>query len=84
MSSKDLIDETIETLKELESEINTPKNIKTKLQNIIKMLEEGTEVSIKINKALNELEEVSGDPNLEPFIRTQIWNIVSVLEKINR
>jgi len=83
MNSKELEKETIETLEELETDINIPKNIKNKIQDIINILKEETEISIKINKALHELDEISDDPNLEAYTRTQIWNIVSILEKIN-
>ncbi len=83
MSSKQLIDETIEKLEELEKDINIPKNIKVKIKGIIDVLKEDVELSIKTNKALNELDEISNDANLEPYTRTQIWNIVSILEKIN-
>ncbi len=83
MNSKKLTEETIEKLKELENDLNIPKNIKIKIKGIIDVLKEGTELSIKINKALNELDEISNDPNLEPYTRTQIWNIASILEKIN-
>ena len=83
MVSEELTQEAIEALNELEADINIPKNIKTKLQEIIDILEEDTELSIKISKELNELDEISNDANLEPFTRTQIWNIVSMLEKVN-
>jgi len=83
MSSEQLADETIEQLQELEEDINIPKNIKTKIKSIIGILKEDIELSIKVNKALNELDEISNDPNLEPYTRTQIWNIVSILEKVN-
>jgi len=77
-----MVNDVIGTLKQLEDDMNIPKNVKSKLQEISKILLEKTEMSIKINKALNELDEISDDPNLEPYIRTQIWNIVSALEKI--
>jgi uncharacterized protein (UPF0147 family) len=83
MSSEELITETIERLQELEEDSNIPKNIKIKIKNIINVLKEDTEGSIKTNKALSELDEISNDPNLEAYTRTQIWNIVSILEKIN-
>ena len=76
-------EETIKALLELEEETNIPKNIKIKIQKIIQILKDDTELPIKINKALNELDEISNDPNLEQFTRTQIWNIASILEKIN-
>jgi len=84
MSSEELIDETNERLQELKEDSNIPKNIKIKIENIIKILKEDKESSIKTNKALSELDEISNDPNLEAYIRTQIWNIVSILEKINQ
>lgn len=83
MSSKQLIDETIEKLQEMEEDINIPKNIKIKVKSIITTLNGEKEPSIKTNKALSELDEISNDPNLEPYARTQIWNIVSILEKIS-
>lgn len=83
MNSNKLTDETIGNLQELENDINIAKNIKIKIKNIINMLKEDTELSIKINKALNELDEISNEPNLEAYTRTQIWNVVSILEKIN-
>ncbi len=83
MSSEELTNETIEKLQELEEDTNIPKNIKIKVKGITDILKGDVELSIKINKALNELDEISNDPNLEPYTRTQIWNIVSILEKIN-
>ena len=83
MSSEELTNETIESLQELENDPNIPKNIKIKIQSIINILKEDTELSIKTNKALSELDEISSNPNLESYIRTQIWGIVSILEKIN-
>ena len=83
VSSKELTAETIEKLQELENDINIPKNIKIKIKGIINILKGDIELSIKINKALNELDEISNDANLEPYTRTQIWNIVSILEKTN-
>ena len=83
MSSEELTDETIEKLQELAEDPNIPKNIKTKIKNIIGILQEDKELPIKTNKALNELDEISNDPNLEAYTRTQLWGVVSVLEKIN-
>ncbi len=83
MSSEEVTSETIEQLQELEEDTNIPKNIQTKIKSITNILKGDTELSIKVNKALNELDEISNDPNLEAYTRTQIWNIVSILEKIN-
>jgi len=72
----------IEVLKELKEDATVPRNVKERIATTIKALEEKSEVSIRVNKALHELEVVADDPNLEAYTRTQIWNIVSALEKI--
>ena len=46
----------------------------------MKALQEDKEISIKINKALDELDEIGDDANMEPYTRSQIWNLVSALE----
>lgn len=73
----------IKNLEDLQKDITVPRNIKIKIQNIIEVLKEKTELSIRINKALNELDEVADDVNMQSYTRAQIWNIVSSLEKIN-
>ncbi len=69
-------------LNELEGDMTVPKNIKDKVQLVRAVLQEKTEVSLRIDKALQEFEEISDDINLQPFTRTQIWNVVSMLEKV--
>ncbi len=76
------IEDIIETLNEVQEDATVPKNVRIKIQEITGTLKEDTQLSIKINKALNELDEIASDVNLQPYTRTQIWNIVSVLEKI--
>ena len=81
--SHDLIDEIIEVLEELCDDNTVPKNIKAKFQEIVTSLKKGDEVSIKVNKALQDLDEIGDDTNLQPYVRTQIWNISSMLEKVH-
>ena len=78
---QELMQDIIGTLDELKGDSVVPRNIKTRVINIIDNLRGETEVSIKINKALSELDEIADDPNLQAYTRTQIWNIVSMLEK---
>lgn len=73
----------IEAINELQNDNTVPKNIKIKLQSIANILNaEEENVSIKVNKALDELEEISDDVNIQSYTRTQLWNIVSLLESI--
>ena len=69
-------------LNELKEDTMTPKGLKDKLDEIIEILKNKDEDTIKINKALDILDEVSSENNIQPYIRTQIWNIVSILESI--
>ena len=79
----DTLAELIETLAQLEQDTSVPKNVKLKIQTAISVLkDEGKDLKIKANKALQHLEEVSDDPNMPSYIRPQIWNIVSILESI--
>lgn len=81
MENKD-IENVIEILNELYEDSTVPKNVRTKIQEIINSLKGDTQLSIKVNKALNELDEIASDVNLQPYTRTQMWNIISILEKI--
>lgn len=76
---------TIEpVLSELKGDIRVPKNVRMKVERVIKILKEESEMPIKASKALNELEEIAEDANLEPYTRTQIWNAISILAKISK
>lgn len=77
----DAINDIIEVLVELESDGTVPRNVKQKLNTIMLVLRESTDLSIRIDRALQELEEITDDSNLQPHIRTQLWNVVSMLEK---
>jgi uncharacterized protein (UPF0147 family) len=79
--SDNFVKDAVSLLNELKEDTTVPKNIKSKIESVIISLEEKSEVSININKAMNELEEVADDVNLQSFSRTQVWNIVSLLEK---
>ncbi|MBW2964406.1 UPF0147 family protein [Candidatus Woesearchaeota archaeon] len=74
----------VEALEELFNDNTVPRNIKSKVEEVISCLKDqnGEEMSIKINKALTVLDEISDDTNLQSYTRTQIWNIASMLEMI--
>ena len=72
----------MEALSELEEDITVPRNIRMKINNTITALKENGDLSIKVNKALNELDEITEDTNMQSYTRAQIWNVVSMLEKL--
>lgn len=72
----------IESLNEMMSDSTVPRNVKSKLQLTLNALNEDIEISLRVNKALNELDELTDDINVEAYTRTQLWNLVSMLEMI--
>ncbi|MBI2657259.1 UPF0147 family protein [Candidatus Woesearchaeota archaeon] len=76
------MDTVIKSLSEIQEDATVPRNVRTKIEAIVTKLKEDTEISIKVNKTLNELDEVANDVNLQSYTRTQIWNVMSALEKL--
>ncbi len=74
----------IEALRELANDNTVPRNIKSKVEEVMTILkaEDGEDISIKVNKVLSIIDEISDDTNLQAYTRTQIWNIASLLEMI--
>jgi uncharacterized protein (UPF0147 family) len=81
--TEEKINQVIDALSELKEDTSVPKNIKTKITEIITILQDDSELSIRLNKVLNELDEIADDTNMQAYTRTQIWNIVSILETID-
>lgn len=77
------IDDVRNALDEMIEDQTVPKNVKIKLNSTLEALSDNNEdVSLRVNRALNELDELTDDINIESFTRTQLWNIVSMLEMI--
>lgn len=76
------LEEVIQVLNELQEDTTLPRNVKLKLESVLRHLQGPDEVSIKVNRCLDELEEVVNDVNMQPYTRTQLWNIVTMLEKL--
>jgi uncharacterized protein (UPF0147 family) len=70
-------------LNEIGDDPSTPKNIRSKIGEIMTILGcQDHEVSLKKDKVLCELDELTNDNNIQQFTRTQIWNVVSLLENV--
>ena len=81
--SEQEIQAVIQNLQELIEDGSMPRNVKNHFEHMIKILQSHEEVSVRINKVLNELDEVSDDTNIEAYTRTQIWGLASMLESID-
>ena len=82
MGSCEIIKDVVTNLTELKDDSSIPKNVKLKICDTIKLLEDDGEVSIRVNKALQHLDEIAEDVNMQSYTRTQIWNVVSLLERV--
>ncbi len=76
------VDTLINSLNEIQEDATVPRNVRTKIEEVIFSLREEAELSIRVSKALNELDEIASDINLQAYTRTQIWNVISSLEKL--
>ncbi|OYT32734.1 hypothetical protein DRJ22_01435 [Candidatus Woesearchaeota archaeon] len=74
------IQQAVELLQEVGTDTGIPKNIKTKIAEIVKLLNAQEETSLRISKALSELEKLTEDINVEPYTRSQLFNVASILE----
>ncbi|MBI4141359.1 UPF0147 family protein [Candidatus Woesearchaeota archaeon] len=76
------LNNVLSALKDLESDGALPKNIKTKLNSIIKILESDEEFSLKKSRALHELESLADDVAMSSETRTQLFGIQNMLEVV--
>jgi len=78
------VNDVVELVNEIVEDPTLPKNIKTKLEEIVTELRETEkkDLKLKADKCIHDLDEISSDVNLQPFVRTQIWSIVSMLEAL--
>jgi uncharacterized protein (UPF0147 family) len=78
------VHEIVSLLEDLQRDNTVPRNVKSKLQEMQKLLQsESGELSLKVNRILSDVEEIANDINLPMFVRTQIWNLTSMLEGLN-
>jgi uncharacterized protein (UPF0147 family) len=78
------IDEVHELLDSILQDTSLSKNIREILAEIKEELNDGKNIELKINAALQKTEDLSLDPNLSADIRTQIWNLATLLEGAQR
>jgi len=82
MKNKSELQAVFSQIQEIAEDTTVPRNVKSKMDMIKKMLETPGDLSIQVSKALNEIEDISNDTNMQAYTRTQIWNLISLLEKV--
>ena len=81
MSSQD-VKEIILEIEELSEDDSISKGVKVKLISLGEKLKDSDELSIMINKTIQDLEDICEYINIQPYARTKIWAIVSSLESL--
>ena len=78
------IDEVIGVLQEVMDDQTVPRNVKARLETSIQTLKNGSEeISIRVDKVIQDLDEIANDTNTQSYTRSQIWNILSLLESLH-
>ncbi len=77
------LSQIIEYLEELKEDNTISKNMRAKISVIMNILNGDDELSLRINKAMQNLDEISEDSAIHSYTRTQIWNIVTMLESMS-
>ncbi len=76
------ITEVIDMLNQVCEDASSTKNLKTKIDQIISILNAEGDLSLKLNKVSHELDELAANSELDSYCRTQLLGIVSALENV--
>lgn len=71
-------------LRMLLEEQGTPRNVREKVQGMLKAISAGGDTQLLADKLLMELEDLQSDVNIPSYVRTQIWSISGMLESMDR
>lgn len=76
------IQQIIEGLSMIDQDTTVPKSARIKIKKAMEILENECEknLSLKIDRSLQELGDLAEDPKLPQYTRMQIWSVVSLLE----
>jgi len=69
-------------LRMLLEEQGTPRNVREKVNGMLKTIQLPGEARMKADKLLMELEDLQSDVNIPSYVRTQIWGISGMLENL--
>lgn len=75
-----MFEQIIPLLRQIADDRTVPRNIRTRCEESVNVLNGAQDKSVKINTVISSLDEVTNDPNIPMYTRTVVWNIVSLLE----
>ncbi|HDD04913.1 hypothetical protein DRN62_00745 [Nanoarchaeota archaeon] len=77
-----VVEKVVKLLEEVINDRTVPRNIREAVRRAKEcLMEEGKDLAVRADEAIQILEEVSSDLNLPIYTRTQIWNAISMLEE---
>lgn len=80
-----LFEDILKLLEEVNSDDCTPKLIRMRVRTIHNnLINEKENISMRIDRSLQELDDMGEDMSMPIHIKTQIWDIVSKLESITQ
>lgn len=81
---KEQLGEVIDVLQEVIGDSTVPRNVKAKLESSVQTLKnEKEEISLRVDKVIQDLDEIANDTNTQSYTRSQLWNILSLLESLS-
>jgi uncharacterized protein (UPF0147 family) len=85
MKANDELNSILELLMNLQLDKMIPNNVRTKIKNAYYTLsEENKNLSLRIDKSIQELDDVAEDQNLPMGTKAMIWELFSKLECIKQ
>jgi len=80
--SEDKVQNIVEYLDEMKNDSTVPRNVKSKMDEVILILNDELDLSMRIDKAVHIFDKLNDDVNIDSFTRTQLWNVVSLIEAL--
>ncbi len=85
MNDPEQLSEVLELLTYLQKDIMIPKNVRNKIKNAHSvLLEENKNLSLRVDRSIQELDDIAEDPNVPIDTKTQLWDLFSKLECIQQ
>ena len=80
--TEEKVQNIVEYLGEMKVDSTVPRNVKSKMNDVIQILKGEEELSFRKDKAVHIFDVLNDDLNIDSFTRTQLWNVVSLIESL--
>ena len=81
--NKEFLQNAMDTLNQVATNLSTPKNIRKSIQDLANELKsEELSMSVRASNTISVLDDITQDPNMPSYVRVTLWQAVSTLENI--